>query len=129
VDKKLILVTGATGYIGGRLVPLLLERGYRVRCLVREPERLRIRDWFDGVEIYPGDLVAGDALERALEGAAGAYYLVHSMASGRRYHARDLAAARNFARAAGEAGVGQIVYLGGLADPAARIGRHMRSRI
>ena len=129
MDRKLILVTGATGYIAGRLVPLLLERGYRVRCLVRTPQRLGEAPWSGQVESFVGDLAESRGLDRACAGVSAAYYLVHNMASGRGYHARDLAAARAFAAAAATASVEQIVYLGGLADPAASIGRHMRSRI
>jgi uncharacterized protein YbjT (DUF2867 family) len=129
VTQKLVLVTGASGYIGGRLIPRLLDAGYRVRCLAREPGRLRGRSWFAHVEIVEGDVAAGQGLDRALQGVSTAYYLIHSMASGRGYHARDLAAAHNFAAAAGRARLEQIVYLGGLANPADRIGAHMRSRI
>lgn len=129
VKDRLVLVTGASGYIGGRLIPRLLDRGYRVRCLAREPERLRSRSWIPRVEIVSGDVVSGDGLDRALQGVWAGYYLVHSMAFGRHYHPRDLAAAHNFAAAAGQTGAEQIVYLGGLADPQERIGEHMRSRI
>ncbi len=127
--KRLILVTGASGYIGGRLIPLLLDRGYRVRCLVREPASLQGHPWVPRVELAAGDLVTGGALDGALEGVSAAYYLVHNMAYGRRYPPRDMTAAQNFAAAADRAGVERIVYLGGLADPVARIGEHMRSRI
>jgi uncharacterized protein YbjT (DUF2867 family) len=124
-----ILVTGASGYIGARLIPRLLGRGYRVRCLVREAERLEAYPWSSQVEIRRVNLTAGPSIQEALDGISAAYYLVHSMASGRRYHPLDLSAARNFASAAGRSGLGQIIYLGGLADPSERIGHHMRSRI
>lgn len=125
----LILVTGASGYIGGGLVPRLLEKGYRVRCLVREPDRLQDYAWSSQVEIRRVDVVAGQSLREVMEGVMAAYYLIHSMASGYRYHQRDMSAAGNFAAAARLAGVEHIIYLGGLADPSAKIGHHMRSRI
>ncbi|MBN2387475.1 MAG: DUF2867 domain-containing protein [Anaerolineales bacterium] len=126
---NLILVTGATGYIAGKLIPQLLERGYRVRCLVRDPSHLNRRAWCKQVEVTAGDLTLPASLEAALDGVGTAYYLVHSMASGRLYPARDLAAARNFSCAAAVAGVEHIIYLGGLADPQGEISPHMRSRI
>ena len=129
MKNRMILVTGASGYIGGGLIPRLLEKGYRVRCVAREPERLQAYAWSSQVEIRQADVVAGRSLGEVMEGVSAAYYLIHSMASGRRYHERDLAAARNFAAAARLAGVDHIIYLGGLADPSARIGHHMRSRI
>jgi uncharacterized protein YbjT (DUF2867 family) len=126
---KLILVTGASGYIGGLLIPALLTRGYRIRCLAREPYRLRNRSWFSQVEIYQGDVVSNSILVDAFQDVSTAYYLIHSMASGKHYIERDLLAASNFTHLASEAGVEHIIYLGGLADPRANIGRHMRSRI
>lgn len=127
--KKLILVTGATGYIGGHLIPRLLERGYRVRCLVRDTTRLQSRVWFSQVEIIQCDIINCKTLGKAMEGVSTAYYLIHSMAQGRRYHKLDLSAAGNFASAAITASVEHIIYLGGLADPNTKIGLHMRSRI
>ena len=124
----LVLVTGATGYVGGRLVPRLLDAGRRVRVLVRDPLRLQGRDWAERVEVATGDVLRPETLAPALAGAGVAYYLVHSMAKGEGFHERDLAAARAFGRAAAEAGVGRIVYLGGLGDPAADLSRHLRSR-
>lgn len=123
-----ILVTGVTGYIGGRLVPRLLEAGHRVRCLVRDKERLRGKPWFSAVEVVEGD-VLGSNLEAALEGVEGAYYLIHSMGSSERgFEGRDLKAARNFANAAREAGVKHIIYLGGLGAERKGISKHLRSR-
>lgn len=127
--NELILVTGATGYIAGRLIPRLLERGYRVRCLVRDPARLTGRSWFPEVEVFAGDLMFHEALNKSMQGVSRAYYLVHSMASGRNYAEQDLQAARNFGKMTLEAGIPQIIYLGGLADPEAKISPHMRSRI
>ena len=127
--NKTILVTGATGYVGGRLIPRLLENGCRVRCLVRNPRLIYNRTWYPRVEIIQGDAIAYDSVREAMENVSTAYYLIHSMASGQRYPERDVQAARNFASAAASAGVDHIIYLGGLADPGAEIGDHMRSRI
>lgn len=130
-----VLVTGATGYVGGRLVPRLLARGVPVRCLVRDPARLDARRWEgaarDGARL---DVVAGDALRpetlgAALAGCRAVYYLIHSMAGGERGFAeRDAAAARHVAQAARAAGVARILYLGGLGDDAAGLSEHLRSR-
>lgn len=124
-----ILVTGATGYISSCLIPRLLERGYAVRCLVRDPVRLQGRLWAKRVEIVQGDVTRLETLPAAMRGVTAAYYLIHSMASGRDYYQRDLQAAANFARVARETQVEHIIYLGGLADPKAEIAPHMRSRI
>ncbi len=126
---KLILVTGATGYIASRLIPRLLDAGYRVRCLAREPQRLRGRSWFRHVEVVRGDVTTPATLPRALQGVQTAYYLVHNMTYGRGYTALELDSARAFASAAREAGIEHIIYLGGLADPEQHIAPHMRSRI
>ncbi len=132
VDLKenggLILVTGATGYIGGRLVPRLLEAGHRVRCLVRDPSRLRGRPWGGGVEIVAGDVLQPEGLVQAMKGVQIAYYLVHSLAGGADFHQRDLTAAGNFGTAARAAGVQRIIYLGALAEPGPELSEHLRSR-
>ncbi len=124
----LVLVTGSTGYIGGRLAPRLLEEGWRVRCLARDPSRLEGRPWTARAEIVAGDVLRPETLPEALRGVRFAYYLVHAMAGGADFHERDLAAARSFGAAARDAGVEQIVYLGGLGDPEADLSRHLRSR-
>ena len=124
----IVLITGATGYIGGRLVPRLLEAGYRVRCLVRDAARLQGRAWLPEVEIVEGDVLSGAPLSSAMEGVSVAYYLIHSLASGSGFSERDLRAAGNFARAAKTAGVSRIIYLGGLGDPSAELSPHLRSR-
>jgi len=126
---KLILVTGATGYIASRLIPRLLNANYCVRALARDPLRLSCRSWFRHVEVVPGDVMNPPSLTSALEGVDTAYYLIHNMSSGRGYTERELEGARNFAQAAEEAGVSHIIYLGGLGDPEQHIAPHMRSRI
>jgi uncharacterized protein YbjT (DUF2867 family) len=123
-----ILVTGATGYVGGQLVPCLLERGYRVRCLVREAPRFPGRGW-KGVEVAIGDVLDYQTLVPALQGVDTAYYLVHAMAGGEEgFEARDLYAVQNFGRAAQEAGVKRIIYLGGLGRDEDELSPHLRSR-
>lgn len=124
----LILVTGATGYIGGRLVPRLLEHGYRVRCLVRDPARLQGRAWRDQVEVVSGDVLDADSLPEAMQGVDIAFYLVHSLGAGADFSERDLHAARNFGHAAKASGVHRMVYLGGLGDPETELSAHLRSR-
>lgn len=125
-DSQLTLVTGATGYVGGRLVPRLLAAGYSVRCLARDPARLAGRAW-PGADIVAGDVLAPATLLPALAGVHTAYYLVHSMAEGEKgFAARDRTAAANFAEAAASAGVRRIIYLGGLGQGS--LSRHLRSR-
>ena len=123
-----ILVAGATGYVGGRLVPLLLERGHTVRCAAREPERLEGRDWSDHVEAVRADALDPESMNDALRGIDTAYYLIHSMRGGENFAERDREAARNFADACRHNGVRHIVYLGGLGsdDPDASL--HLKSR-
>ena len=123
-----ILVTGATGYIGGRLVPRLLEMGHRVRCLVRDPARLQGRPWQNAVEIVAGDVLQPDSLAQAMEGVRVAYYLVHSLGGGTDFHERDMTAARNFGAAARAAGIERILFLGGLAEASSGLSEHLRSR-
>jgi uncharacterized protein YbjT (DUF2867 family) len=127
-DPHLILVTGATGYVGGRLVPRLLAAGYRVRCLARDPARLQGRPWIAQVEVVAGDVLNPDSLAAALHGVWVVYYLVHSLGGGSDFSERDLAAARNCAQAAQAAGVQRIIYLGGLGDSASDLSPHLRSR-
>ena len=126
--QQTVLVTGATGYIGGRLAPRLVREGHRVRVLVRSEARVRSRSWSDQVEVAVGDVLDPPVLEEGLAGVDVAYYLVHSMSSGSGFDELDLRAARDFGRAAKEAGVGRIIYLGGLGDPQADLSRHLRSR-
>jgi uncharacterized protein YbjT (DUF2867 family) len=123
-----ILVTGATGYVGGRLVPRLLEAGYRVRCLVRDARRLQGRPWSEQVEVVEGDATQPETLPPVMEGVWAAYYFIHSLSDTAHYQQRDIAVASSFSQAAKAAGVERIIYLGGLGDPAARLSVHLRSR-
>ena len=126
--KPLILVTGATGYIGGRLVPRLLAAGKRVRCMARNPERLAGRAWPEA-EIVRGDVSDPESLAAALDGVAQAYYLVHAMGEDRPdFRGRDLRQALTFAEACARAGVRRIIYLGGLGDPGKQRSEHLASR-
>ncbi|MDQ2692749.1 MAG: SDR family oxidoreductase [Chloroflexota bacterium] len=127
-NSPLILVTGATGYVGGRLVPRLLEAGYRVRCLVRDPKRLEGRSWLKRVDVMTGDALMPDTLTEAMRDVSAAYYLIHGKQGGQVNASLDLDAARNFARAAAEAGVGRIIYLGELVDPTTNLSPYLRAR-
>lgn len=117
-----VLVTGATGFIGRRLVPALVEAGHDVRAMTRRPET------YDGVgTAVPGDVFDGDSLTAPLEGADVAIYLVHSLDDAD-FERKDATAARTFARAAADAGIRQIVYMGGLGDETDDLSPHLRSR-
>ncbi len=122
-----ILITGGTGYVGGRLIPLLEERGAPLRLLARTPEYLRSRVG-DRHEIVRGDVAHLDSLRAALRDIDTAYYLVHSMGSGPDFEEQDRTAAHNFAQAAKENGVQRIIYLGGLGDEREQLSKHLRSR-
>ncbi len=128
VEQKSILVTGATGYIGGRLVPRLIELGHKVRVLARDPERIRGRPWEKNVEIFQGDVLRPETFSRAMEDINVAYYLIHSMNGKEGFHKRDITAANNFGTAAKFSGVERIIYLGGLGEPDADLSEHLRSR-
>jgi uncharacterized protein YbjT (DUF2867 family) len=122
-----ILLTGASGYIGGRLLPVLLRAGHAVRCLVRQPEALRAR--VDArAELVAGDVLDPASLARAMQGIHTAYYLVHSMGSQGSFEEADRQGAENFGRAARAGGVRRIIYLGGLGDDRERLSAHLRSR-
>lgn len=124
-----VAVLGATGYIGGRLVPRLLDTGYQVRCLVRAPGKLQDRDWAGRAEIHQADLTDTAAIARGLAGCQAVYYLVHSMVSaGAGYVEEDRRLALNVAEAARQAGVGRIIYLGGLGETGAGLSAHLASR-
>ena len=124
------LVTGATGYVGGRLVPQLLAEGYRVRVLAQHPERLRDIPWASEVEVVAGDATQPDSLAAAMDGVDVAYYLLHSLQEGPQSRSAERTIAQTFADAAAGSSLRRIVYLGGLAPsiPAAEMSPHMRSR-
>lgn len=123
-----ILVTGATGYIGSRLVPQLLEAGHEIRCLARAPENLDLQSWRDRVDVVPGDILDIASVKEAAAGCDAAFYLVHSMAEGKDFDGRDRAAAGNFAEAAADGGLNRIIYLGALGEPGSVHSRHLASR-
>jgi len=125
------LVTGATGYIGGRLVPELLDAGYRVRCLARTPDKLRDHPWAGDVEVVRGDVTDAERVAEAMRGIDVAYYLVHALGTGGGFEDTDRRAARIFGERARAAGVRRIVYLGGLIPvgvPDEELSPHLRSR-
>jgi uncharacterized protein YbjT (DUF2867 family) len=122
-----VLITGATGYIGGRLVPVLEDAGVRLRCLARRPAALASRV-SQTTEVVAGDLLDPASLDRAFTGIDVASYLVHSMGAHGDYLEKDRVAARNFGDAARRAGVRRIVYLGGLATGDAALSKHLKSR-
>ncbi len=124
-----ILVTGATGYIGGRLVPRLLDQGFEVRCMTRDPVQLTLDPWRDQVEVVAADALDPASLGKALEGCDAAYYLIHAMkGSPRSYAEQGRRAAKNFSRAADQAGLRRIVYLGGLGSDDEDLSEHLASR-
>lgn len=126
---KPVLITGATGYIGGRVIPQLLSKGYSVRCLARDPSKLLGRGWDGRVEVATGDVVEGYGLADALSGCGSAYYLVHAMAAGEKgFRERDRIGAMNFAKAASVAGLERIIYLGGLGKRSDILSDHLDSR-
>jgi uncharacterized protein YbjT (DUF2867 family) len=125
--QKLILLTGATGYVGGRLLHELERRGVRVRCIARRPQYARARAAAT-TEVVGGDVLDAESLERAMAGVDTAYYLVHSMGSSGAFARTDREGARNFGAAARRAGVRRIIYLGGLGDSATDLSEHLKSR-
>ena len=127
-SSRLILIAGATGYVGGRLIRVLEDKGERVRCLARRPEVLRDRVG-PGTEIVQGDLADPESIASAFDGVHTAYYLVHSLGSQGDFEAEEERTAQNFAVAARKAGVRRIIYLGGLCDETAPPSSHMRSRL
>ncbi|MFB6192040.1 MAG: NAD(P)H-binding protein [Haloarculaceae archaeon] len=120
-----VLVTGATGFVGGRLVPALVEAGHEVRALVRDPAGY---DAPAGVEVVQGDLLEPGSFEDGLAGVEAAYYLVHSMRAGEDFAERDRQCAENFATAASAAGVDRVIYLGGLGEDRDELSKHLESR-
>lgn len=131
-SSKSVLVTGATGYVGGRLVGCLLQEDqpYDIRGFVRNADRLQGRSWSDDVDVVEGDVLKPSTLPPAMDGVDAAYYLIHSLGAGEdEFAERDRRAARNFGEAAREAGVDQIVYLGGMRPESDNVSKHLRSRL
>lgn len=122
-----ILVAGASGYVGTRLIPKLLEEGYSIRCLARNPEKLTTRNW-PGVEVFQGDVLDLPSLKSALKDIDSAYYLVHAMGKQGDFRSRDKQSARNFALAAEFNNIQRIIYLGGLGDSQQNLSHHLKSR-
>ncbi|GAA1502517.1 SDR family oxidoreductase [Streptomyces albidochromogenes] len=125
------LVTGATGYIGGRLVPELLAAGHQVRCLARTPQKLRDHPWADRVEVVRGDVTDEESVRASMRDIDVAYYLVHALGTGAGFERTDRRAAEIFGEQARAAGVRRVVYLGGLTPrnvPARELSPHLRSR-
>jgi uncharacterized protein YbjT (DUF2867 family) len=127
VSKPLILLTGATGYVGGRLLKALEQAEHQVRCLARRPQFLQPKVAAT-TEVVGGDLLDPENLNAALDGVHTAYYMIHSMGSRHDFEAMDRQAAGNFADAARRAGVARIVYLGGLGESGSNLSPHLRSR-
>jgi uncharacterized protein YbjT (DUF2867 family) len=125
-QSKLVLVTGASGYVGGRLVPALLDAGYAVRCLARTPAKLDDAPWRPDVDVVAGSV--GSDLGQALAGVDVAVYLVHSIGQGPDWVQRELRDADNFAEFAAASGVRRIVYLGGLGRDSEELSSHLQSR-
>jgi Predicted nucleoside-diphosphate-sugar epimerases len=121
------LVTGASGYVGGRLVPRLLELGHDVTVIVRDPNRLNDVPWKNSVQVVVGDLKDRTAVDEAVAGQDLVYYLVHSMSQSRDFAQLERTIAQTVASACEEAGVGRIVYLGGL-HPDGELSTHLQSR-
>src|ERR1022692_3218717 len=123
------LVTGASGYIGGRLVPELLDADHAVRCMARDPGKLADRPWSGAIEVVRADVLDPAAVRHALDGIDVAYYLIHSLGTGASFEESDRRAAQTFAAAAKDAGVQRIVYLGGIiSGQAGEMAPHLRSR-
>jgi len=125
--KPLVLIAGATGYVGGELLKALLVAGYPVRCLARRPDVLREKP-IPGLEVIAGDVLDARSLPAALAEVDTAYYLIHSMGSSQSFEEQDRVAAQNFAAAARKAGIRRIIYLGGLGHGNDQLSAHLRSR-
>ncbi|MCV7155251.1 NAD(P)H-binding protein [Mycolicibacterium pyrenivorans] len=127
-EKIRCLVTGATGYIGSRLVPALIERGHEVRAMARTPDKLSGAPWRDRAEVVRGDLTDPESLTAAFQGIDVVYYLVHSMGTSKDFVAEEARSARNVVTAAKSAGVRRVVYLSGLHPQGVELSRHLSSR-
>jgi len=125
--KPLVLIAGATGYVGGELLKKLLDASCTVRCLARRPEALRSKA-LPGLEVVEGDVLNPASVRAAMAGVGSAYYLVHSMGSTQSFEEQDRTAAQNFADAARSTGVQRIIYLGGLGRGSGQLSTHLRSR-
>ena len=125
--KRLVLLTGVTGYVGGRLLKILESKNLDIRCLTRRPEALESRV-SSQTEVFLGDVTHIDSLERAMAGVDTAYYLVHSMGSDKDFEQQDRQAASTFSQVAKSAGVKRIIYLGGLGNDEEKLSIHLRSR-
>ena len=121
-----VLVTGGSGYIGGRLVPRLLRQGHTVRVMVRDPSRLVGRPWAKRVEVVVANLLEFETLAGAFDGIDAAYYLIHSMHAGADFAQRDRQAALNFCHAA--SGLRHVIYLGGMQPERKLVSQHLHSR-
>jgi uncharacterized protein YbjT (DUF2867 family) len=126
-ESGIVLLTGATGYVGGRLRPLLEARDALVRCLARSPDKLRPQV-ARTTEITQGDVLDRASLDQAMQGVHTAFYLVHLMSGSKDFEKEDRQAAQNFAAAAKNAGVQRIIYLGGLGEEGPGLSPHLRSR-
>ena len=128
VDRELITVTGSTGYVGGRLVPILLQNGYRVRCVTRSVGSLQDREWTGDVEIVEADLEERNEVYDALRGSDRAFYLVHSMSATRNFEESEEKIAQIFVNVSDEMKLKQLVYLGGLGQDNEDKSAHLKSR-
>ena len=128
VGEVRCMVTGATGYIGGRLAPRLLDRGLAIRAMARNPNKLESAGWRDRAEVVRGDLGDPDSLTTAFDGIDVVYYLVHSMGTSPDFVAEEARSARNVVAAARRSGVKRLVYLSGLHPPGVDLSPHLRSR-
>lgn len=128
-ETRTALVTGASGYVGGELVPRLLDDGWQVRVITRHASSLSEQPWRNRVQVIEGDADDPGVLQRALSGVEVAYYLIHSMAAGGDFAERDRELAHTFASAADAEGVGRIVYLGGLHPEGEELSPHLASRV
>ena len=128
MKKQNILITGSTGYVGGRLVPKLLNKGFNIRVLVRNPNRLKNRSWYHKVEIFKGDVLNLKTLTDLFENIDIAYYLIHGMSDNDNFTKTEEIAAKNFYLAAKDQPLKKIIYLGGLADSSSNLSKHLNSR-
>jgi len=129
-ESRKCLVSGVTGYIGGRLVPCLLEAGYKVRVVCRDADRLQGRKWIDLVEVFEADVLKPETMSGMMEDIDIAYYLIHSMSGtdNEDFHERDIRAAENFGTEARRHNVERIIYLGGLGSAEDDLSKHLKSR-